>query len=277
MTGQKLEKYLRNEIVVGRIPAGSRLPSERTLAQEFGISRPMVREILRGLSDQGLVETHSARGSFVLAADSANGAKGLELLYRRRKATVRELTDARLMMETHAARLAALHATELEIRAMRGCLDEFAGASDLLEEAQLDLAFHALIIKASHNTVIDITYASITTLVFELMLRSLSDRKVKRLGAPLHDEIWSAIRDHRPDDAAAAIAEHLTLAQHLYGDDYDRSVDDLAQRELERQVGSRAQLEQVLAEVSRRHSEFMAAQVRASMTATNLSAGSALE
>ena len=255
--GDGLAIHLRDSIVAGRYPAGAKLPSERSLAEDFGVSRPVVREVLRGLSDQGLVDIQPARGTFVRGPETADGARSLDVLYRRKDATVRELMEVRLMLETQSARLAALHATSSELRAMRWCLDEFAHAGNVLEEAQLDLAFHALIIKASHNTVFDIIYGSISPLVFELMLRSLSDEHVKSAGAPLHERLWSALRDHDPDTAAAIMTDHLTMAEFLYGSDYDRSLHALASRELERYLGPATTIDSILAEVGRRHAEFM--------------------
>jgi len=257
---ENLQTYLRNEIVSGRLPPGRKLPSERELAEQFGLSRPVVREVLYGLSDGGLVDIQPSRGTFVRAATTTDGVKSLDTLYRRREATVRELTDARLMLETHAARLAALHATEMEIRTLRWALDEMNEARHVLEEAQLDLAFHALVVRASHNMVIEISYASISSLTFELMLRSLSDRKVKQMGTPYHDTIWQAIADHDPDAAADAMGEHIELARHLYGEDFDRSVNFLARREIHRQLGPSVSLDSVLQEVERRHSEHMQSQ-----------------
>lgn len=257
---ENLQTYLRDEIISGRMPAGQKLPSERMLSEQFGLSRPVVREVLYGLADGGLVDIQASRGSFVRAANTIDGVRSLDTLYRRRDATVRELTEARLMVETHAARLAALNATSMEVRALRWSLDQFQAARHVLEEAELDLAFHALVVRASHNTVIEITYASISSLTFELMLRSLSDRKVKQIGAPLHDRIWEAIRDHRPDDAAEAMSEHIELARHMYGNDFDRSVNAVAQRELHRQLGPSVSLESILAGVSRRHADHMANQ-----------------
>jgi GntR family transcriptional repressor for pyruvate dehydrogenase complex len=262
-TRERLTAYLREGIVTGRFERGTKLPSERALAEEFSISRPIVREVLRGLADQGLLDIESARGSFVRAPETLDGVRSLDTLYRRKDATVRELMEVRLMLETNAARLAALNATASEVGAMRWCLNEFANARHVLEEAQVDLAFHALIIKASHNTVVDIIYASISSLVFELMLRSLSDQQVKKAGAPLHEKLWEAIRAHDPDAASSIMSEHLTMAEYLYGDDYDRSVDVLATRELRRHLGPAMSIETILAEVNRRHAEFLTRQLGA--------------
>lgn len=257
-----LMTFLHDGIVKGEFSPGTRIPSERALAARFGVSRPVVREVLRSLADQGLLDIQSARGSFVRAPVTVEGARSLDVLYRRKDATVRELMDVRLMIETYAARVAALQATEMEVRAMRWCLDEFEAARNVLEEAQLDLAFHALVIKASHNTVIDIMYASISSMVFELMLRSLVDTSVKHAGAPIHEEILEAIRRHDPAGAEEAMREHLRMAELLYGEDYDRSVDALATRELRRHLGSATSIESILEEVSRRHEDFMRAQLR---------------
>jgi DNA-binding FadR family transcriptional regulator len=253
-----LAGYLLDEILAGRIAAGAKLPPERSLAERFGVSRPIVREVLRSLAERGFVEILPSRGTYVREARPSDGARSLDTSYRRRNATIRELTEARLMLETYAARLAAVNATEVEIAAMRRCLDDFAAAGHVLEQARLDLAFHALVVRASHNTVIETMYASITSLTFELMLRSLSDRQVHQAGTPLHENVWQAIHDRDPDRAESAMQDHLDVARRLYGSDFERSVDQVAQRELQRLLGPSASLEGILEDVARRHAALVA-------------------
>lgn len=252
-TRDSLAAHLLDEILAGRIASGTKLPPERTLAERFGLSRPIVREVLRSLAERGFVEILPSRGTYVREAQPSDGARSLDTSYRRRNATVRELTEARLMLETYAARLAAANATEVEIGAMRHCLDEFAAAGHVLEQARLDLAFHSLIVRAGHNTVIETMYASIASLTFELMLRSLSDRQVHQAGTPFHENVWQAIRDRDADRAAAAMQDHLDVARRLYGKDFERSVEHVAQRELQRLLGPSASLEGILEDVARRH------------------------
>jgi len=256
-TRDSLSGYLLDEIVAGRLASGSKLPPERTLAERFGVSRPIVREVLRSLAERGFVEILPSRGTYVREPRPSDGARSLDTSYRRRNATIRELTEARLMLETYAAGLAAANATAVEVAAMRRCLDDFAVAGHVLEQARLDLAFHALVVRASHNTVIETMYASITSLTFELMLRSLSDRQVHQAGTPLHENIWQAIRDRDPDRAVAAMQEHLEVARRLYGKDFEASVDQVAQRELERMLGPSASLEGILEDVARRHAALV--------------------
>lgn len=255
-TRDSLAAHLLDDILAGRIASGTKLPPERLLAQRFGLSRPIVREVLRSLAERGFVEILPSRGTYVREAHPTDGARSLDTSFRRRNTTVRELSEARHMVETCAAALAAANATQVEVTAMRRCLDDLAMTTQVLEQARLDLAFHALVVRASHNTVIETMYASITTLTFELMLRSLSDRQVRQTGAPWHEGIWQAIRDRDGKAAAAAMQEHLDKAKALYGSDFERSVDQVAQRELQRMLGPSASLEDLLDDIARRHAAF---------------------
>ncbi|WP_020574406.1 FadR/GntR family transcriptional regulator [Actinopolymorpha alba] len=255
-TRDSLAAHLLDEILAGRLASGARLPPERTLARTFGLSRPMVREVLRGLAERGFVDIVPSRGTFVREPRSTDGARSLDTSYRRRNTSVRELLETRMMVEAYSARLAACHATDTEIRAMRRCLDDFATTRRVLERARLDLAFHALVVRAGHNTVIETMYASITSLTFELMLRSLSDRQARQASISQHDEVWQAIRDRDPDRAYAAMREHLDLTRQLYAKDLERRVDQLALRELQRMLGPSVTLEGILDDVARRHAAF---------------------
>ncbi len=256
-TRDSLSAHLLDEILAGRIASGTKLPPERELARRFGLSRPIVREVLRGLAERGFVDILPSRGTYVREAQASDGARSLDTSFRRRNTTVRELAEARSMLETQAAALAAVNASEVEIAAMRRCLDDLKITTYVLEQARLDLAFHALVMHAGHNTVLESMYASITTLTFELMLRSLSDRQVRQAGTPDHEPIWSAIRDRDATAAAEAMRLHLEAARGLYGTDLDRGVDQVAQRELQRMLGPAASLEGLLEEVARRQAAFI--------------------
>lgn len=247
-----LAEHLREEILSGELAPGAKLAPERVLAQEFGLSRPIVREVLRGLEERGLVEIVPARGTFVRAPNAADGAQSLESYYRRRNATAREVMDARLMLETHAARLAALHATPADIEALERAVADAEATDNVLERARHDIAFHGLLARATHNTVIETMFASIIGLTFELILRSQSDPGVASRGMPFHRKIVDAIRAHDPKEAESAMKGHLELASSLYGSDYDRSIESVARRELERLVAPHASLDALLEDVTRR-------------------------
>jgi DNA-binding FadR family transcriptional regulator len=251
-TRAALADHLRDQILSGQLAAGTKLAPERVLAQEFGLSRPIVREVLRGLQERGLVEIVPARGTFVRAPSTADGAQSLESHYRRHNATAREVMDARLMLETHSARLAAQRATAADIEALERCVVDAEEAENVIDRARHDIAFHGLLARASHNTVIETMFGSITGLTFELVLRSQADPGVARRGMPFHRRILDAIRAHDPDEAEKAMRGHLELASTLYGSDYDRSVESVARRELQRFLGPHISLEGLLEDVTRR-------------------------
>jgi len=251
-TRERLNDYLTDEIMSGRFAVGGRLPAERELAKQFGLSRPTVREVLRGLQERGLVEIVPAQGTYVRDATTDDGAHSLESYYRRRRATARELMDARLMLETHAVRLAALRATPPEIKLLERCLTECENANTVIDRARHDLTFHGLLARASHNSVIETMFASVATFTFELMLRSQADPSVADQGVPYHRVILDAVRSGEPDAAEAAMRAHLGLAETLYGADYERSVDSVARREIRGIGGGQVSLDALLDEITER-------------------------
>ena len=229
-----LTEYLVSEIMSNRLTPTTRLPPERRLAEEFKLSRPIVREVLRGLQERGLVEIVAGKGTFVQAPSPAGGARSLDLHYRRSDATARDVVDARRMVEAQTARRSALHATEADIEALERCLSQAESGGNIVDRARSDITFHGLLARASANPVIETIFASIAGLTFEMMLVSLADPDVERLGLPYHRRIVEAVRARDPGRAEAAMIAHLELAESMYGDDYDRSIDSLARRGLGR-------------------------------------------
>jgi GntR family transcriptional regulator, transcriptional repressor for pyruvate dehydrogenase complex len=232
-----LARRLEEELLGGSIAPGQKLPSERELAARFGVSRPLVREAMRGLIERGLIEVSPGRGAFARAARASDAARPLGALLRRQRVTPRDIVEARMTIERDAAYLAAERATDHEIAAMRRALSAFAAAENLVARAEWDVAFHALVARAAHNPVIETLFGSIATLTFELVVRSLGDPNVSREGVPFHDEVVDAIAARDPERARAAAEAHLLVAGRLYGNDLDRGLDTLARERLQRALG----------------------------------------
>lgn len=237
---------LAQELGSGAFAAGEKLPSERELALRWEVSRPVVREMLRILEERGLIEVAPGRGAFVRKRTASDVVRPLDSLFRQRRATPRDLVEARMMIEPHAAGLAAVRALRGDLEAIDLALRRFDESTKLLERARWDLTFHASIVRASHNPVIDTQFASIATLTLELMVRSLGDQSVSRVGVPLHQEVSTAIHDGNPERAREAMVGHLGVAVHLYGNDFDRSLDLIARRALERSLDANESLEGIV-------------------------------
>jgi GntR family transcriptional repressor for pyruvate dehydrogenase complex len=239
---------LVDRVLSGALVAGDRLPSERQLALEFGASRPMIREALRSLTERGLIRVEPARGAFVRSESGRRPFKPLDLEYRRRGTTARQLSEARLMLEGEAVGLVAQHATEDDLAAVEAALLRLEGSATPLDRVRNDLAFHSALVAASHNPVIETMFSSILGLTVELMVRSAGDPEIVRQSNPYHRIAFEAIRDGEAGLARAAIQSHLGIAASTYGDDYDRSLDTTAAETL-RLIGSGAGIEEFLRSV----------------------------
>ena len=205
----------------------------------------MVREALRSLVERGLIEVEPGRGAFVRGDTGPRRFEPLDLEYRRRGTTARQLSETRLMLETEAAALATLHADADDLSLMEGALDRLESSRTPLERVRNDLAFHVALVAASHNPVIETMFASIHGLTVELMVRSASDAEIIRQSEPYHRVAFDAIRERDAAGARAAIQAHLSIAASTYGEDYDRRLDSTATRAL-RLIGSGAGLEEFL-------------------------------
>ncbi len=230
---EDMAERLELELLSGHLAPGAKLASERQLAERFRVSRPMVREVLRTLEERGLIEVRPGRGAFVRRSDPAASVRPFDTAYRQRKPTPRDLVQARLMLERETARLAAENATDQDVAAMEAALARCDQARDVVSRARADLDFHAAVARASRNPVIETMFGSITSLVFELMMRSLSDPEISRKGLPYHERVLAAIKKRDPEAATAAMEGHLGLALRTFGNDLDQSLDLVAQRRIE--------------------------------------------
>lgn len=228
---------MEGRILSGRLGSGEKLPSERGLSGEFGVSRPVVREALRGMADRGLIEVLPGSGAYVREARVSDAAGPMGLLLRRSRATPRDLVGARGMIECEAAGLASKGAAPGDLRSMERALGRFDAARDLIEKTRCDVAFHASIVRSAHNPVLETMFGAVIEAVAGMMMRSLGDPGISRAGLPFHRQIFDAIRSGRTEDAKRAVTGHLLVAERMYGEDYDRSLDLLALRELERVFG----------------------------------------
>lgn len=230
LTAEHFTNDLESLIVAQKLKPGMKLVSERQLAEQYGLSRPAVREGLRRLQERGLIVVHPGRGSFVTEARPTWGTAPTDFIVRRGKVTARELARARLMLECETAALAAEHRTDEQLEAMRAILVAIHDETGVPEKADLDLAFHEQIAEASGNLVLQIMFGSIRSLSHGTMLRSLSDSEVSERGEPLHDALLDAIEQQDPEAARATMAEHLHLAEVMYGRDLDEPLVDVLRR-----------------------------------------------
>lgn len=230
---ERIARQLEHDIRAGTLAAGAKLASERELAQRYGASRNVVREVLRRLEAQDLIDVQPGRGSYV-SEHSARGARTYDAVYRADRPTVRQLIEARIPVEVEIAGLAAERATAAGIAAIERAHERILAAPDAAAKARADLAFHDAIAAACGNPVLRVMLSSIGGMMFEMMLRSNSDPTIGEPGVPHHPEILEAIARRDVPLARSRMREHLELGLRTYGADLDVSLDVMATRHLDR-------------------------------------------
>jgi DNA-binding FadR family transcriptional regulator len=190
--------------------AGSRLPSEAQLVDEFGVSRTVVREAIARLRSDGLVSTRAGLGAFV--ADSLR-ALPFRLTAANAKPNVREVFELRLGLEAEAAALAAERGTPDQVAAIAAAKDAMAGAmADGGDGVEEDFQFHRAIAEATNNSI----YRSfLSFLEHHLREQMQITRRWTRRAARLddvereHAGLVEAITARDPDRAREAARAHL--------------------------------------------------------------------
>lgn len=193
---------IRKDIETGAIPVGGKLSSEAALAQQYGVSRSVIREALRSCTALGLTVTKTGKGTFVVA-DKVAGDLTLG------QYSARDLTEARPHIEIPAAGLAAERRTDEELDSLRHIVAAMASETDTESWVALDSSFHAAIARASGNRVFASVVADIRDALAHQSetLNIVADRQ--RASDVEHQRILAAI------EAGSAAAAREAMAQHL--------------------------------------------------------------
>ncbi|WP_104141099.1 FadR/GntR family transcriptional regulator [Arthrobacter sp. ZGTC131] len=193
---------IRGDIESGHVAVGAKLSSEAALAQQYGVSRSVIREALRSCTALGLTVTRTGRGTFVVADHVAN-----DLVLGQFSA--RDLTEARPHIEVPAAGLAADRRTAEDLDVLRAMVASMSVETDPEAWVVLDSAFHAAIARASGNKVFESVVADIRDALTHQSetLNLVTDRQ--HASDVEHQRILNAIEAGSAAEASAAMSAHL--------------------------------------------------------------------
>jgi DNA-binding FadR family transcriptional regulator len=194
---------IRADIETGKVAVGAKLSSEAALAQQYGVSRSVIREALRSCTALGLTVTRTGRGTFVVADHVAN-----DLVLGQFSA--RDLNEARPHIEVPAAGLAAERRTAEDLEVLRSMVASMAGETDPEAWVALDSGFHAAIARASGNKVFESVVADIRdALTHQSETLNLVTEDRQHASNVEHQAILDAIEAGSAADASAAMSAHL--------------------------------------------------------------------
>jgi len=211
----QVEQQIREAILSGQFAQGDKLPAEMQLAEQFGVSRPTIREALGALVSQGLIRKIPgvAGGSFVNSVTTHSLSRTLgesvDTILRLGALHVDEITVVRHALEVPAARMAAVHRTSDHLDLMRSIVERQRTTTiDDPDIPTYDLEFHATVGDASGNRLLGAFVRALHSATRPVLFLEVTPPVAKQT-VKQHIAIAAAIEAGNSDGAAEAMEDHL--------------------------------------------------------------------
>lgn len=222
---RQIAEQLRGLISAGEFDAGTRLPAERDLARQLGVSRPSVREALIALEVEGWVEVRTGSGVYVL--DRAGRANGHDAVPATEWGPL-ELIRARRVIEGEIAAMAAAVATRKQVDAIRAAIDSMhEDAERGVQPLAGDRAFHSAVAHAAGNVVLLETVQTFWDARRGPLFEKLGDHFESvpswRKAIAEHEQVYQAICGRDATAARAAMQQHLNKAHSRFSASWRRA------------------------------------------------------
>lgn len=205
---QRIAESIATAIAEGRYLPGSRLPAERDLADEYGVSRPTIREAMIALEIRGLVGARQGSGIYVNAGPREATARTAEL-----DVGAFELIEARALFEGEAAALAATAISEEQLAELTALADAMEAAGETPGALEADKRFHVAIAEATGNSLVVSAIETLWTIREQSPLCIHMFAQARREGVTPrvdeHRQIVDAIATRDPQQAREAMRSHL--------------------------------------------------------------------
>jgi GntR family transcriptional repressor for pyruvate dehydrogenase complex len=227
VTGDAIER-IRELIASGEWGPGTRLPRERDLAEQLGLSRNSLREAVLALSLARVLEVRQGDGTYVSSLDPGELLEPtLSATNLLRGRTVLELFEVRRLLEPEAAALAAQRVDAGRIAALRAELDRMVAARDRADElVEADAAFHDVVAGAPGNRVLRALLRSLSTSTIRARLwHGIAERGALDLAREEHKRIYDAIAAGDADLARASALQHIATNQRWLREHLDPADD----------------------------------------------------
>lgn len=217
---EKVFAFVREQLLSGQLKAGDRLLPERELATRLGVSRPVIREVLRGLAAIGVIEVRHGSGSVVRRPGFSELGDFFTLMLAQQSEVVDDVMEARIAIERQAIRLACSRATPADILALRQALQRIeVTVRDPQVGGDADFAFHAAMIAAAHAP----TLASLHAAIAVLLKRSHYERRESIIDlagfdaylVEHHRELLDAVVARNADAADRLLMQHFEIGSQF--------------------------------------------------------------
>jgi GntR family transcriptional repressor for pyruvate dehydrogenase complex len=219
MVANRIEALVRG----GDLQRGDRLPSEPRLAEMLKVSRPSLREALKGLMSLGLLKSRAGDGTYLQPSLTSMVSRHFQWMLLLKEIDYFELYELRQMLEPAAAALAARRATRENLADMRAALDGMkASAKDPESFIHNELEFHSLIVRAAKNAALETTMRMMYGALSEGRHRTMPLVASVQRNLLKHERIYALIAGRNAAGARRAVIEDLRYAEALLRKDVQR-------------------------------------------------------
>jgi DNA-binding FadR family transcriptional regulator len=212
---EQVAELLAHRILRGDWAPGHTLQSEAVLGTQLGVSRSVIRDAVRTLAARGLVTIRQGVGTFVAEPTDAAYADATFLVLLRSGATIREVLEARALIEINLAGVAATRRTEEDCAGLQRHLDEFAAAASAVDWERgnrAHLEFHLGILDAIHAPVLSVLLRPMQEIILASSYGPVEDEPVL-WDVPVHAQILAAIRAGDEEAARATMRRHFAFVE----------------------------------------------------------------
>lgn len=221
----EIVRQIKESLFAGKLQAGDRLPAERELAEQFETSRASVREALRTLEQEGMIQVRKGvgGGAFIADLDHRPVTKSFQTLLSLKKISIQNIAEARLIFEPEAARLAAERVTEEDLRELEEVIQQMSLAVEKRElPDSFDLKFHQIIARAARNPILSMLAESMLGVASKAITELHPSVDTLRHVLASHRKVFEAIRKRNGKLAYRTMRQHIVDVQARLAKQADR-------------------------------------------------------
>jgi GntR family transcriptional repressor for pyruvate dehydrogenase complex len=213
---EKIIAQIFDALLAGELKPGDRLPPERELAEQFGVSRTVIRDAVKTLAGRGILHVKHGAGIFVTTSEenAIERLGALSDILPLQGVRLRDLFEIRKVLEAEGAEWAARRRNDYHLERLRGILEDAHRNSENLEVlSERDAQFHVAIAEASQNLVLVRVMLILLDLLAQSRRESLSIPGRAKLSLKDHERIVEEIEAQRHEGARETMLEHLTSVE----------------------------------------------------------------
>ncbi len=214
-TYESIIDSIKSDIIKGKLSSGDRLPPERDLAKQFGVSRTSIREALRTLEILGVIESIQGSGNFIAGNYTKSLTESMSMMFLLQQFNSLQVSELREALETKAALLAVDNITDEQIKRLEEIVNEMSVTIDENKNVALDKELHYTIAAASKNSII----MQILNILEELISIYIKDRRKEILSDKnnvtrlqnIHEKMVSGLKYRDSKATHEAIMQHFGI------------------------------------------------------------------